>query len=139
MSNPNPSHKTRFKKGISGNPNGCPPMPKEVKEARKLNRIEVERLLNKFLQWPSEDVIKFANDQSNPALEVLIARVLSVAMKNGDDKRLNFLLDRLVGKVKENVAIEGDLNVNMNVHKHIVDMIEDIKHRNKEEKDAQKR
>ena len=38
-----------FKKGVSGNPDGSLPVGNDMKEARKLTRLEFERLVNKYL------------------------------------------------------------------------------------------
>ena len=42
------SENGQFKKGKSGNPGGRPSLPKDLRNAKKLNRIEFERIANKF-------------------------------------------------------------------------------------------
>ena len=97
----------RFEKGKSGNPGGRTKMPAEVKEARMLNRKTMELALNKFLTWKVSDLVDFVNDRSNPTMEVIVAKILSEAIKRGDQIRLNFIFDRLIGKVKEEVQLHG--------------------------------
>lgn len=121
-----------FKPGQSGNPKGCPKIPEEIKEARKLNKLKVEELLNKFLTWPIDELIKFASNKESPVLELLIARILLEGIKRGDQTRLEFLFQRLVGKVKE----EHDHNLKLNIHKQIVDFIDETES-NKEVNDGQ--
>ena len=97
------SEKTQFKPGNTVNPGGRPSLPPEVREAKKLNRVMMETALNKFLGWPNEALISFSEDDKNPVLEIIIARILVGAGKNADHTRLNFIFDRLIGKVSEKV------------------------------------
>ena len=93
----------KFQKGQSGNPGGRTKMPPEVKEARKLNRQTMELALNKFLHWETDKLAEFLRDKSNPVLEMIIAKILLESMVKGDQIRLNFIFDRLIGKVSEKV------------------------------------
>jgi len=113
-----------FKPGVSGNPNGAPKIPDEIKEARKLNKIQVEEILNKFLNWPLSDLVLFTQKKESPVLEVLVARILLEGIKKGDQVRLEFIFQRLVGKVKEEI----DLNANLNhsFHSRVVDLIDSL-------------
>lgn len=114
-----------FQPGESGNPNGRPPIPEEIKKARLLNKVHVEELLNKFLNWPLQDLVTFSQKKESPVLELLVARILLEAIKKGDQVRLEFLFQRLIGKVKE----EFDHNhKGLSFHAQIVGMIEKIEH-----------
>lgn len=94
--------KHEFKPGKSGNPSGRPKLPKDIVEARNMNRIELERLINKFINMPREELAAYAQKQGATAIEMMIASIVSKAILKGDNKRLDFLLNRLVGKVPEN-------------------------------------
>lgn len=100
----------------------------EIIEARKINKDEATRILNKFAQMPTEEVIKFANDKANPAMEMLVARVFVEAIKTGDPVRLNLLLDRLIGRVKD--YVEHKVDVSFNLHKQLMDFQDKIQERN---------
>lgn len=97
------SKKTQFKPGQSGNPSGRTKLPEEIKQAQKLSKVSMYAALNKFLHWPLEDLEKFCADKSNPVMEMIIAKILVGAHKNGDHMRLNFIFDRLIGKVSDKV------------------------------------
>ena len=83
-----------------------------VMEARKLNKKKAEELLNKFISMPFGELIAFCKE-NNPktgkckdsSIEVLIATILMMAIKEGDDRRLNFIFERLIGKVVDKVEV----------------------------------
>lgn len=96
-----------FKPGQSGNPNGRPKMPPEVKESRKLNQASVELLLNKYLLMPFEELKALIEAQKCSAGDMLIATVIYKGITKGDHYRLDFLLNRLIGKVTDRIEHKG--------------------------------
>lgn len=120
--------KTGGKDFIPGQPGGPgrPHLPQEIREGRKLNQIRVSEVLNKFIDMPLEDVIRFVQDKTNPAMEVLVGSILVHGIKHGDQNRLNFLLDRLIGRVKE----QHEHTFAGNLNSVIVDMVEEIEKSN---------
>lgn len=96
-----------FKKGQSGNPKGPAPLPEDIKEARKITQIEFERLANKYLSARKEDIAKASADPNTPVLELIISSIIHKAVVEGDERRLDFLLTRLIGKVVQPVAHSG--------------------------------
>lgn len=95
-----------FQKGQSGNPKGM--NSKGITEARKLNKALVTELLNKFINMPTCDLVDFVRRNtkeqgSDPTIETLVASILIKAINEGDQARLNFILDRLIGKVTDKV------------------------------------
>lgn len=90
-----------FKKGQSGNPAG----PNTVLgEAAKLNKSTTTRLLNKFLFMDRSDLQEIMLNPKTPLVELIIGKVVEQAIKYGDQKRLDFLLTRLIGPVKQEEA-----------------------------------
>jgi hypothetical protein len=89
-----------FKPGETGNPNGRPPVPADLREARSLNKVELERILNKYVFLPLAEIKAELERPGTPALEVIIGKVIAEAIRHGDERRLAFLLERLVGPVK---------------------------------------
>ena len=92
-----------FKKGQSGNPRGPEPLPEDIKAARKINVVEFERIVNKFLFASKGEVIKVTADPNTPVLELMVGAIVHKAVIEGDERRLDFILNRLIGKVKEQV------------------------------------
>lgn len=82
-------------------------MPDDIREARKLNKIELERVLNEYIYMTLSEIQIRANKTDTPAIEVLLAKILGEGIKRGDEKRLGFLLDRLIGPVKAKLSLDG--------------------------------
>lgn len=93
-----------WQKGKSGGP-GAPKMPEEVRQARKLNKVEAERILNKFLNYKLSDLAEFANNANNNVHEMLVARILFEAVKKGDHFKLEWIYSRLFGAVPKTVDV----------------------------------
>jgi len=108
-------HAGLFKPGQSGNPSGRPKMPKELKEAKTLNQIQVAQLLNKFTHMTAKQLEERFNDPNATTMELMICKIVHQAIKTGDQARMNFLLDRMVGKVADNVNFEGKLAVEADI------------------------
>lgn len=87
-----------FKKGESGNPKGPPKVPEDIREARKLNQITFERIANKYLFSNKSEITKSSSDPNTPVIELMISSIIHKAVVEGDERRLEFLLSRLVGK-----------------------------------------
>jgi len=92
-----------YKKGESGNPKGRAKKPPEVAFAQKLNRDFVQNRLTHFLRMPLDELEKILKDRSKESVDHFICRIIVMGIIKGDHIRLNFMFDRLIGKVKEHV------------------------------------
>jgi hypothetical protein len=52
-----------------------------------------------------EDLNRAVQNPELPVLDVMIIRVIIEAIRRGDSKRVEFLLNRTIGKVKEDIEI----------------------------------
>lgn len=96
---------TSFKKGNPGGP-GRPRIPDELKRIKPMSNDAVKRKFTAYLELPFDELQKLADNDKIPALDKWTARLILLGAKDGDDKRLGFLLDRLIGKVTDKVEIE---------------------------------
>lgn len=92
-----------FKPGHNQPGPGRPPHSKELRAASKLTRTTLEATLSRFLSMRMEDLEKALSDPKTPILELLIGKILQRGIEEGDSRRLNFLLDRLIGRVIDKV------------------------------------
>lgn len=99
--------KTGGKDFVKGDPRaGRPPQPPEITAASNLTMAEARAALSKYLKLSMtelEDVLKSRTIQT---MDMWIARIVLLGLKNGDYQRLNFMFDRLIGKVTEKVDLK---------------------------------
>lgn len=97
---------TRFQPGKSGNPNG--------RSKSLLHRDEIENILGRLARMSRAQLKEYEDNPNTPMIEVTIAAVIRQAAASGDASRLQFLLDRTIGKVVDKAevqtTIEGSLN-----------------------------
>jgi hypothetical protein len=94
-----------FQPGVSGNPKGGPGLPKDLRDARKLNQQELERVVNKYLNQSLPALMLAMQDECLPMLDMVVANILVQAAQAGDHHRFDFILNRLVGKVQDRVEV----------------------------------
>lgn len=85
---------------------GRPPLPSDIIEIKKLNIAEMERVLNQCLTMSRAEIDELRKKPDASMLELLVVSIIGHGVNKGDPFRLGFLLDRLLGKVKENHEIE---------------------------------
>lgn len=98
-----PAGKKGFQKGNPGGP-GRPKKDPAFAQVYKLTKHEVEQGLIHFLKMDVDELEETLKDKKRTVMEHMVGRVALMAIKNGDYQRLNFLLERIIGKPKE--AIE---------------------------------
>lgn len=97
MSYGKPPKEYQFKKGQSGNPSG---RPKDL-----LTKDKVNAVLARFSDLTKEELKGVLDSKKSTMLEVMIASVMMKAAENGDPIRLDFLWNRSIGRVKEEIEI----------------------------------
>ncbi len=90
--------KTSFKPGQSGNPDGRPLLPPEIKSARQVNQLEVERIINQIAFMNTDEIKILTKSSDEPALMVGVAKIFEKLTKYGDLWAANFILDRMIGR-----------------------------------------
>lgn len=103
--------KTGGKDFVKGNPivGGRPPLSPEAKLFKKLTTQEYIMLVNKFLHATEEQVTMIINDCRSTMLEKFVANLILNGADAGNEQKLGFLLDRLIGPViKKTDLTSGD-------------------------------
>lgn len=99
-----------WEKGQSGNPNGRPKTSKEYRELMDLNRELVAEIFSRYMMFNLEELVKKKKDSSIPMIERMVISMMVNVEKKGDKQAFDFLLDRAVGKVKDNgIITKGDV------------------------------
>lgn len=68
-----------------------------------MNQQELERILNMLMYLPFEQVEAIAKDQSSIMIERVAAELLMQASRTGDVTRFDFILNRIIGKVPDQI------------------------------------
>lgn len=98
-----------WKKGQSGNPNGRPPMPPELKAFKKLSPSLVHATVNKFCNMTLPELEAYLKSGKAIVIERMVGEVMAAAARGGDQTRLNFILDRVIGKVRDEMHHTADI------------------------------
>lgn len=121
VGNPN-LHKSgvKFQKGVSGNPYGRKPLPEELLALReRFSKEIVESRFIKYMLCGVQELELIQRDMTIPALDHIIIQVIAKAGLEGDTQRLNFLLDRTIGKVIDKTE-NMDYKININAHLDLI-------------------
>ena len=84
---------------------GRPSKPDDLKKASKLTRTEAEAILVEFMRMNIDELEAVLKDRKRPVMHHIIGRIALMAIKNGDQSRMGFLLDRTIGKVPTEVTV----------------------------------
>ncbi len=84
-------------------------MPEGLLAQRRLTRVRLEEILQKYLGTPLTKLKELIKDPGDtPAIELIIVSVLAKSITHGDQHRLEFLLNRIIGKVPDKVHVTDE-------------------------------
>src|SRR4051812_49404796 len=98
-----------YKKGQSGNPAGRAPDPPELKKLKNLTKAELVDVGNLVIKGDHEALKRLAKAPKATVLQRMLASVAVKIIEKGDMHSLDILLNRMVGRVKEEVALTGNI------------------------------
>lgn len=99
--------KTGGKDFTKGDPRaGRPSHPPDIKAASNLSMAEARAKLTEYLKLTMPELEAAMKDRTKQAMDLWIIRIVLLGIKNGDHIRLNFMFDRLIGKVTEKVEVK---------------------------------
>lgn len=89
-----------FGKGCKPGP-GRPPLAPELKNIPRLTKEQLEATIAKYNYLPLKDLEVLKKDMTLMVLDHMVISIIIKALKHGDQNRMQFLLDRTIGRVKE--------------------------------------
>lgn len=95
----------QFTKGKSGNLSGRPKLPEDVREFKKYSYDSFVRKLQEFTLLTKEELTKRVKDPGITMFDLMFAKVVIQAAEGDKDAR-NLIIDRLWGKVKEQIDVQ---------------------------------
>lgn len=100
----------KFKKGQSGNPSGGRAHDPALRMIRHLTKAELVEIGNLVIKNNMEELKKIGKDPNASVIKTMLAAVAVKIITKGDMHALDVLLNRLVGKVKDEVEHTGTLH-----------------------------
>lgn len=121
-----PKHK--FKKGNKYG-KGRPKVTEEERRVNKLTRTQFKNAVSKYLKMTKKEMEEEMKNPEVVSLDMAILAVLSKAIDKGDEKRLNWMLEQLFGKLKEttDLNVSGSLGAEIDVTKLSMEQLKFLK------------
>ena len=95
----------RWRGGQSGNPCGRMPLPIEIRRLRAISTEEIIKLFSKYLLMKESD-IESINTDNLTLLEGWFLTNIKKAVKEGNHKVLDKILERIIGRSFQGIRIE---------------------------------
>lgn len=114
----------QFKKGMSGNPQGGPKMPDDLRLLMRSTSNQMKRDICEIYLMPVGELMQ-PTDMSIPAGRAAIMSCLSNSFQTGDFKAINVMLDRVLGRIPE-APIEDESKIDVSKDETIARLVEMI-------------
>ena len=98
-----PKPKNGFKPKNNANPNGRPKLDKDVQEASRLTKTMILEILTQYMSMDVNSLKVMLQDPTKPVIHHIVGRVALKAINSGDHQRLDFFMNRMIGKVTDKV------------------------------------
>lgn len=106
--NPNdPPKEHRWRPGQSGNPKGGNAHDPRLKMLKKLTKEELIEVGNLVVKGSVSELKEMAKNPNASVIQTMVASVAVKVITKGDMHSLDILLNRLIGKVKEEIEHTG--------------------------------
>lgn len=105
-----------FKKGDPGGP-GALPQGQDLMIVKRMSRQQFELIGNRVLHMSFKqltEIMQNLGSKDIPVLELAVMSILYHAIKDGDEKRVNWLLDRLLGQAVKKIQVVTELEEDPN-------------------------
>lgn len=78
-------------------------LPPDLKQARLENAKDIEAIMYKYMNSTIEELKSAFADPLTSSKELIVIQILITAIKQADEKRFDFILNRTIGKVVEKI------------------------------------
>jgi hypothetical protein len=99
-----------WKPGQSGNPNGRIKISPEHRKLMELNKQIVAEIFSKYMGATKSQLEEARRHKDTPMFDQMVISTMLQAINKGDKGAFDFLLNRAVGKVKDEVHHTGSLH-----------------------------
>ena len=100
-----------FQKGQSGNPSGRPKKFTSLLKDIGYKQSEINDTIQNMLSMNMEDLLDIVKHEETTILEKTIANALYRSFRKGSLYSIDTLLTRVYGKPKEQIQLEGNMNL----------------------------
>lgn len=104
-----------IRKGEVRNPEGGRAQNRILDNLKTLTKEELGKIGSAIIKGRVDEVRALLDDPKTPALQAGVAKVILNVVDKGDTVALNCLLDRLIGKVKEEIEHSGEIGATTRV------------------------
>lgn len=98
--------KYHIKKGQVLNPEGARAHNPAMKELKALTVADMQLMGSMVVKGDLASLARIAADDTTPALQAWIAKIALTGIRDGDIYKLDALLNRLIGKVPDAIAMQ---------------------------------
>jgi len=98
--------KGRIQKGEVRNPYGRPRIPEKYREIRRLNNLDVQMMINKYLNMPIVELKKLEGRDDIPMIELFIISMIQKGIKAGDTLAWKTIMDYTIGMLPRPMVIK---------------------------------
>jgi hypothetical protein len=96
-----------FEKGKSGNPKGRPKLPIEYRGLQPYTRNRVCLEFSRMLQYDLDDLKRMKSLKSTTTIQRMVIAIMLKGIQSGDYRALDFMLDRIMGKSKQDIDLSS--------------------------------
>jgi|GEM_PF-5620060 len=121
-----------FKSGNPGGP-GRPVTPEDIREAARFGRVNLAREIITLLGMDWNQLGLILKNKDGSGARLACARILAIAIQNGDTKRMNWLVEQAFGKLPQNFNIAAFGDSKKVGHQDIMGFLRDLR----EKRDSQ--
>lgn len=82
---------------------GMEKITSEDKQARELTTLEFMRVANQYIHSTVLELKQAMTHPDTKAIDIIVIKILVKAAEHGDQNRLEFILNRLLGKVPDKI------------------------------------